>query len=90
MWLRLQSRRCGDVFLQGAAAGGRSPVLVQQQQQQQGDARGRGQDGAHPEAQLAEVAVLYDGQDGGAAQEHQHLKDEGQRLSKKLLPVLLQ
>lgn len=46
------------------------------QEQQQGYACGCGQDGAHPEAQLAEVAVLYDGQDGGAAQEHHHLEDK--------------
>lgn len=64
---------CG-VWIRAECGGGRSPVPVQEQQQ--GDARGRGQDGAHPETQLAEVAVLYDGQYGGAAQEHHHLRTQ--------------
>lgn len=70
-------RSSGGVWICAECGGGRSPVPVQEQQQ--GDARGRGQDGAHPETQLAEVAVLYDGQYGGAAQEHHHLQDEDTR-----------
>lgn len=70
-------RSSGGVGICAECGGGRSPVPVQEQQQ--GDARGRGQDGAHPETQLAEVAVLYDGQYGGAAQEHHHLQDEDTR-----------
>lgn len=72
IWPRLQSSR--SVWISAGCSGERSPALVQQHQQ--GYACGCGKDGAHPETQLAEVAVLYDGQDGGTAQEHHHLEEE--------------
>ena len=43
------------------------------EQQQQCGSGGGGQERAHPEAELAEVTVLDDGQDGGTAEEHGHL-----------------